>query len=168
MLQQRGRSEVIMWQSARCASHGKCDIHSDRAFSVLGPILWDNLPKKIRAVVVCHPSKLHLKHICSNNRVGFNLSPSLLGIHGTNPPRDISWLQSGHATTKPLAGYFRPHHRDPDHHQTLITCSFYYPGPLHKISLQSVLNFLSNGANRQMHEHNLLVGDSKYSVSLWT
>ena len=32
----------------------------------------------------------------------------------------------------------------PDHHQNLISSSLYYPGPLHKISSQSVLNFLSN------------------------
>ena len=28
-----------------------------------------------------------------------------------------------------------------DHHQNLISSSLYYPGPLHKISLQSVHNF---------------------------
>ena len=32
----------------------------------------------------------------------------------------------------------------PDHHQNLISSSLYYPGPLHKISSQSVHNFLSN------------------------
>ena len=32
----------------------------------------------------------------------------------------------------------------PDHHQNVISSSLYYPGPLHKISSQSVLNFLSN------------------------
>ena len=40
-------------------------------------------------------------------------------------------------------------HGDPRHYQNVITCSFYCLGPLHKISLQSVTNFLSNVANRQ-------------------
>ena len=29
----------------------------------------------------------------------------------------------------------------PDHHQNLISSSLYYPGPLHKISSQSIHNF---------------------------
>ena len=37
----------------------------------------------------------------------------------------------------------------PDHHQNLISSSLYYPGPLHKISFQSVHNFLSNVVHRQ-------------------
>ena len=36
-----------------------------------------------------------------------------------------------------------------DHHQNLIRSSLYYPGPLHKISLQSVHNFLSDVVHRQ-------------------
>ena len=36
----------------------------------------------------------------------------------------------------------------PDHHQNLISSSLYYPGPLHKISSQSVHNFLSNVVHR--------------------
>ena len=32
----------------------------------------------------------------------------------------------------------------PDHDRNLISSSLYYPGPLHKISSQSVHNFLSN------------------------
>ena len=32
----------------------------------------------------------------------------------------------------------------PDHHQNLISSSLYYSGPVHKISSQSVHNFLSN------------------------
>ena len=36
-----------------------------------------------------------------------------------------------------------------DQHQNVISSSLYYPGPLHKISLQSVLNFLSNVVHRQ-------------------
>ena len=47
-----------------------------------------------------------------------------------------------------------------DHHQNLISSSLYYPGPLHKISLQSVHNFLSNVVHRQTNQryqkHNLL------------
>ena len=37
----------------------------------------------------------------------------------------------------------------PDHHQNLISSSLYYSGPLHKISSQSVHNFLSNVVHRQ-------------------
>ena len=37
----------------------------------------------------------------------------------------------------------------PDHHQNLISSSLYYPGPLHRISSQSVRNFLSNVVHRQ-------------------
>ena len=37
----------------------------------------------------------------------------------------------------------------PDHHQNLISSSLYYSGPVHKISSQSVHNFLSNVAHRQ-------------------
>ena len=52
----------------------------------------------------------------------------------------------------------------PDHHQNLISSSLYYPGSLHKISSQSVHNFLSNVVNRQTdkqinqryQKHNLL------------
>ena len=36
-----------------------------------------------------------------------------------------------------------------DHHQNLISSSLYYPGPLHKISRQSVYNLLSNVVHRQ-------------------
>ena len=36
-----------------------------------------------------------------------------------------------------------------DQHQNLISSSLYYPGPLHKISLQSVHNVLSNVVHRQ-------------------
>ena len=37
--------------------------------------------------------------------------------------------------------------RNLDHHQNLITCSFYHPR--HKLSSQSVHNFLNNVANKQ-------------------
>ena len=37
----------------------------------------------------------------------------------------------------------------PVHYQNLISSSLYYPGPLHKISSQSVHNFLSNVVLRQ-------------------
>ena len=37
----------------------------------------------------------------------------------------------------------------PDHYQNLISSSLYYPGPLHKISSQSVHNFLSNVVHKQ-------------------
>ena len=52
----------------------------------------------------------------------------------------------------------------PDHHQNLISSSLYYSGPAHKISSQSVHNFLSNVVHRQTNKqrnqryqkHNLL------------
>ena len=52
----------------------------------------------------------------------------------------------------------------PDHQQNLISSSLYYSGPLHKISSQSVHNFLSNVVHRQTdkltnqryQKHNLL------------
>ena len=37
----------------------------------------------------------------------------------------------------------------PDHHHNLISSSLYYSGPVHKISSQSVHNFLSNVVHRQ-------------------
>ena len=37
----------------------------------------------------------------------------------------------------------------PDHHQNLINSFLYYSGPVHKISSQSVHNFLSNVVHRQ-------------------
>ena len=37
----------------------------------------------------------------------------------------------------------------PDHHQNLISSSLYYSGPLHKISSQSVHNFLRNVVHSQ-------------------
>ena len=37
----------------------------------------------------------------------------------------------------------------PNHHQTLISSSLYYPGPRPKISSQSVHNFLSNVIHKQ-------------------
>ena len=39
-----------------------------------------------------------------------------------------------------------------DHHQNLISSSLYHPGPLHKISLQSVDNFLRNVVHRQTNK----------------
>ena len=63
----------------------------------------------------------------------------------------------------------------PDHHQNLISSSLYYSGPVHKISSQSVHNFLSNVVHRQTdkqtdrqtnqcyQKHNLLCqGGNKY------
>ena len=40
----------------------------------------------------------------------------------------------------------------PDHHQNLISSSLYYSGPVHKISAQSVHNFLSNVVHRQTNK----------------
>ena len=62
----------------------------------------------------------------------------------------------------------------PDHHQNLISSSFYYSGPLHKISSQSVYNFLSNVVHRQTdkltnqryQKHNLLCQGGNYQ-KIW-
>ena len=40
----------------------------------------------------------------------------------------------------------------PDHHQNVISSSLYYSGPVHKISSQSVHNFLSNVVHRQTNK----------------
>ena len=40
----------------------------------------------------------------------------------------------------------------PDHHQNLISSSLYYSGPVHKLSSQSVHNFLSNVVHRQTNK----------------
>ena len=40
----------------------------------------------------------------------------------------------------------------PDHHHNLISSSLYYSGPVHKISSQSVHNFLSNVVHRQTNK----------------
>ena len=63
----------------------------------------------------------------------------------------------------------------PDHHQNLISSSLYYPGPLHKISSQSVYNFLSNvvqrrtdkQTNQRYQKHNLLCqgGNNRHFLS---
>ena len=59
----------------------------------------------------------------------------------------------------------------PGHHQNLLRSSLYYPGPLHKISSQSVHNFLSNVVHRQTNKqtrnkhyqkHNLLCQGGNY------
>ena len=57
---------------------------------------------------------------------------------------------------------------DLDHHQNLMTCFFYHPGHLKKISLQSIDNILSNAANKvnkptdDTENINLLVGDNNH------
>ena len=63
----------------------------------------------------------------------------------------------------------------PDHHQNLISSSLYYSGPVHKISSQSVHNFLSNVVHRQTdrqtdrqtnqryQKHNLLCQGGNYN-----
>ena len=61
----------------------------------------------------------------------------------------------------------------PDHHQNLITSSLYYPGPLHKISSQSVHSFLSNVVHKQTNKqtnqryqkHNLLCQGGRVETS---
>ena len=70
----------------------------------------------------------------------------------------------------------------PDHHQNLIGSYLYYSWPIHKISSQSVHNFLSNVVHRQTNKqtdrqttnqryqkHNLLCqgGNQSWKLSLW-
>ena len=69
----------------------------------------------------------------------------------------------------------------PDHHQHLISSYLYYSGPVHKISSQSVHNFLSNVVHRQTdrqtdrqtnqryQKHNLLCqGGKKFWINTFT
>ena len=58
--------------------------------------------------------------------------------------------RSGYATT--IMAVFFAHLLTleyPDHPHNLVSSSLYYPGPLHKISSQSVCNFLSNVVHKQ-------------------
>ena len=66
----------------------------------------------------------------------------------------------------------------PDHHQNLISSSLCYSGPVHKISSQSVHNFLSNVVHRQTNrqtdkqtnqryqKHNLLCQGGNDGISI--
>ena len=72
--------------------------------------------------------------------------------------------RSGYATTITVCFAHLLILQYPDHHQNLISSSLYYSGPVHKISSQSVHNFLSNVVHRQTNKqtnqryqkHNLL------------
>ena len=62
----------------------------------------------------------------------------------------------------------------PDHHQNLISFSLYYPGPLHKISFQSVHTFLSNvhrqtnkQTNQRYQKHNLLAMEVMIHIKMF-
>ena len=81
--------------------------------------------------------------------------------------------RSGYATTIMVFFCSFTHFRIPEHHQNLISSSLYYPGPLHKISSQSVHKCLSNVVHRQTdkrtnqryQKHNLLCqGGNKYTL----
>ena len=61
-------------------------------------------------------------------------------------------LRSGCATTITLFFAHLLILQYPDHHQNLISSSLYYSGPVHKISSQSVHNFLSNVVHRQTNK----------------
>ena len=51
--------------------------YGESAFIALGPIVCGTIcQKRSGVVVVCHPSRLHLKHICSNSRLWFNIISS--------------------------------------------------------------------------------------------
>ena len=69
----------------------------------------------------------------------------------TKPSGSLPASQSGHATTI-IEGFIFANlliSEDPDHHHNLISSSVYHLEPLHKISLQSAHNFLSNVAHKQ-------------------
>ena len=57
--------------------------------------------------------------------------------------------RSGYATTIMVFFAHLLIYKYPDHHQNLISPSLYYPGPLHKISSQSIYNFLSKVVHRK-------------------
>ena len=57
--------------------------------------------------------------------------------------------RSGYATTITVFFAHILILQNTDHHQNLISSSLYYSGPVHKISSQSVRNFLSNVVHRQ-------------------
>ena len=57
-------------------------------------------------------------------------------------------------------------HIDPDRHQNLISCSYYHPGPLHRISWQSVHSVLYNIANRQMDKKDKQTNATENTISL--
>ena len=61
----------------------------------------------------------------------------------------LPWPQLEHAAT--IIEFFAHLSiwEDPDHHQNLISSSFHHPRPLHRISLQSVHNVLSNVVHYQ-------------------
>ena len=50
----------------------------------------------------------------------------------------------------------------PDHHQNLISSYLYYSGPVHKISSQSVHNFLSNVVHRQTNRQTVRQTNQRY------
>ena len=50
----------------------------------------------------------------------------------------------------------------PDHHQNFISSSLYYSGPVHKISSQSVHNFLSNVVHRQTNKQTDKLTNQRY------
>ena len=77
-----------------------------------------------------------------SNEISFKMIYWILDLHhdlGIPPLLILLWCIFAH----PLILEY------PDHHQNLISSSLYYPGPLHKISSQSVHNFLSNVVHRQ-------------------
>ena len=54
----------------------------------------------------------------------------------------------------------------PDHHQNLLISSLYYPRPLHKISSQSVHNFLSNVVHRQTNASKNITSFAKEVITI--
>ena len=86
----------------------------------------------------------HYSHIsqCNNVELGDErLTPKVLDhyLHHNLGMLPLLWCLFAHLL---ILEY-------PDHHQNLISSALYYPGPLNKISSQSVCNFLSNVVHRQ-------------------
>ena len=72
-----------------------------------------------------------------------------LGGERLTPSGLIPAPRSGHATAIMVFLAYLHILEDLDHHQNLISSSLYRPGPLHKIALKSVHNFLSNVVHKQ-------------------
>ena len=74
--------------------------------------------------------------------------------------------RSGYATT--IMVFFFAHlliWEYPDHHQNVISSSLYCPGPLRKISSQSIHN---RQTNQRYQKHNLLCQGGNYSTRMYT
>ena len=102
------------------------------------------LPRSTRRAQISLAEADHYSHILQCNNVEPWLWKAKPKGFGSLP---APW--SGYATTITVFFCSFTHLRIPDHHQHLLNSSLCYPGPLHKISSQSIYNFLSNVVHRQ-------------------